>query len=81
MGKDEATEVSERPVDRWNLAVHRLFGVSEEWRWFRLEMLNGVTRQVLVEGCVPDGVYASGPKKGRPRWDRKKAERFVVDES
>lgn len=24
----------------------------------------------LVEGCIPDGVYSRGPRKGRPRFNK-----------
>lgn len=35
------------------------------YRWTRLE------DDALIEGCVPDGVYARGPRKGRPRYNGK----------
>jgi hypothetical protein len=39
----------------------------EGWKAYKWEKVHGGD---LVTGCVPDGTYAKGPKKGRPRFCR-----------
>lgn len=38
----------------------------------------GNTEDVMVTGSVPDGVHTSGPRKGRPKWVRRRDEKCVV---
>lgn len=46
-------------------AARRKLGASKEWKSYRWEVLTG---GFLVTGAVPVGLYKSGPRKGKPKW-------------
>lgn len=48
------------------------------WRVYRWEAADG--GGLIVTGCVPDGEYTRGPRKGRPRFSRpvQNTKRIVV---
>lgn len=37
------------------------------WQGYQWQAMDGGS---TVKGCVPDGVYSRGPRKGRPRFSR-----------
>ena len=53
--------------DAMKLAAEKI-GIPE-WQAYRWTLANGGS---IVDGCVPDGVYAHGPRKGRPRFSKPK---------
>jgi hypothetical protein len=64
-----------------NETVRRIHGVPDGWRWFRLDCHNKPEDYWEVEGSVPVGFYRRGPRKGRPKWDRKTSQTFWVRKS
>jgi DnaJ-class molecular chaperone len=55
----------------FNFSVNDIMRFAESksaidgWQAYRWEQMKG---GYLVKGCVPDGVYRSGRRKGRPRF-------------
>lgn len=47
-------------------AARRKLSAPEAWKSYRWEVLAG---GYLVTGAVPVGLYKSGPRKGRPKWE------------
>jgi hypothetical protein len=74
------------PVDVMNRIAARKAGGKPGWRWCSSEVVgrppHGTPRDqvhFLIEGAVPVGVWASGERKGRPRWPKREAcDRVVV---
>lgn len=46
-------------------AARRKLGVSEGWKAYQFE---AVTGSYIVVGSIPVGVFANGPRKGKPKW-------------
>ena len=46
-------------------AARRKLKASPEWRAFKFEAIED---WYLIEGKIPEGAYASGPRKGQPKW-------------
>lgn len=46
-------------------AARRKLGASEDWQAYQCEAVGG---DYIVVGSVPVGVFASGPRKGKPKW-------------
>ena len=72
-------------VDWHSLHAHQVLGAPPGWRWCSIKTL-GTTRQLAegkathfeVRGAVP-GMYARGPRKGRPKWPADKdLDSFIV---
>lgn len=57
-------------------AARKKLGAAEGWRWFKCESVSGGW---IIEGCVPDGTYSRGPRKGRPKF-KAPGDRVVVSE-
>lgn len=45
------------------------------WVAYRWAVVDGYH---MIDGCVPDGVYKSGPRKGEPRFTRNATHRRTV---
>lgn len=55
-------------VDFYNLiAAER--GLPEGWRWFHVRAVDG--GDSIVTGAVCTMLFKSGPRKGRPNWDKR----------
>lgn len=75
-----------QPVDVMNRVAARKAGGKPGWHWCSSEVVgrppHGTPRDqvhFLVEGAVPVGVWASGKRKGRPKWPKREAcDRVVV---
>lgn len=57
---------SDGELPHWLRALYRKVGIPgwEAYIWERV----GNTYDVICTGCVPNGVYSKGPRKGRPRY-------------
>lgn len=56
----------------YSIYIRKMMSLPNDWRWHAVEALtlaNG-KQAIRVKGCVPDGVYQSGPRKGRPRYKK-----------
>ena len=64
-------EIVKRP-DWYLIWAQKTHGVPKGWRWYLLSSdPNGVPDgYTKIVGCVPDGVYRSGPRKGRPNFSK-----------
>ncbi|GAB3305762.1 hypothetical protein [Luteimonas notoginsengisoli] len=54
-------------------------GVGNDWLMYAWEVVGELEHaDLIVTGGVPVGLFQRGPRKGRPKWDRKLSQRVVV---
>lgn len=71
--------MSGRGVNFTEVVARKKLAVGDDWLMFAWECVNDRRNaDVIVTGGVPVGVYVRGPRKGRPKWDIKTAQRVVV---
>jgi hypothetical protein len=53
--------------DFYHIAASRKFTAPPGFAWYRWEAIG--PDAVILTGCVSSGLYAKGPRKGRPKYD------------
>lgn len=84
---DQESSPADLPDDHdpfWLVIARRKLSVGPEWKWCRIEAIDksarpNVRRDMIVEGGIPV-LIKSGPRKGRPKWNRKECLTAVVTE-
>lgn len=66
-------EATKEHVCWFQLAASRKMPAG--WKWYRSDRITG---GFLLTGCIPDGVYKTGPRKGKTKWDTKNATQVLV---
>ena len=65
-------------IDWIQRAVERAHQVPEGWQWSFSSCIDAPEGFVRIGGAVPDGVYRSGPRKGRPKWPKEQQTLWIT---